>query len=254
MSEPRSRIPFVIFFLERSGSSHLCSLLDSHHQVCCGAEEFTTKHLAGVSAHESPRYIHSRNSRILAPDNQQTREHLHAIFSRSEFASGFKIKYPIQFNRYPEVMDSLRQMSESLRVIHLDRQNVLKKFVSKQLLVHYRSAESDFRRAQSDRFPPIRIETDQLLSTLERFATQRHELKEQVSRFRHVMYVEYEDFNSNSNELATQLLDFLQVDTTTRMTSRFRKKARGSIQESVLNYSEIRDVLVGTTFEPLLTQ
>lgn len=248
----QAKIPFVIFFLERSGSSHLCSLLDSHPQISCGAEEFTTQHSPNVAPHESPRYIHARKVRLLDPDESQALSHLSAIFSRSEHAAGFKLKYPIQFKRYPEIVNALLEMKNELRVIHLDRKNVLKKFVSKQVLVQQRTGSADFRRSSKTDFEPVQIELQEMLKTLTRFQLQREELKKLVKAFEYRLDVEYEEFNGNQPDLSRRLLDFLQVDAGRELKSKFEKKTPSAIEHSVSNFAELVATLKGTKFEAML--
>lgn len=247
-----ARMPFVIFFLERSGSSHLCSLLDSHPQICCGAEEFTTRRVPETSPHDAPRYIHSRQLKLLDPSNEQSIEHLNNIFARSEHASGFKLKYPIQFNRYPEITESLLQMKDSVRVIHLDRENVLKKFVSKQVLVQQRQGDPNFRRSESVKFEPVHIDIDSMLETLTRFESQRQELEKLAKPFEHRLAIEYERFNSDQDSLVKELLEFLHVDEKHKLDSKFQKKTPQSMQESVANFDEMKQIIKGTTYEAML--
>lgn len=252
MPTSRAKIPFAIFFLERSGSSHLCSLLDSHPQIRCGAEEFTTRRLPETSPHEAPRYIHSRQLKLLEPNDDQSVAHLNNIFLRNEHASGFKLKYPIQFNRYPEIVDSLLAAKDSVRVIHLDRKNVLKKFVSKQVLVQQRSNDPDFRRSESVEFKPVHIKLDSMLETLARFESQRRELKELAKPFEHSMTIEYERFNNDHQTLVNEILQFLAVDPDCKLASKFQKKTPQSMQESVANYGEMARLVTGTPFERML--
>ena len=247
-----ARSPFVVFFLERSGSSHLCSLLDSHPQISCGAEEFTTRRATDTSAHEAPRYIHSRDAKILAPDEEETQNHLANIFARSEHAAGFKMKYPIQFQRYPEILESLKAINDSLRVIHLDRANVVKKFVSKQVLVQQRTATAGFRRTEKIAFEPIRIELNGMLDTLRRFMRQREELKTLASSFQHRLAVEYERFNIDEPALVVKLLEFLGVEGNRSLESKFQKKTPPTLEKSVINFDELVDALTDTEFESMV--
>lgn len=252
MSEARAKIPFVIFFLERSGSSHLCTLLDSHPQISCGNEEFTTKRSDTTSPHQAPRYIHSREHKLLDPSDAQSLDHLKNIFARGQRASGFKLKYPLQFNRYPEILDALQDRNDQLRVIHLDRKNVLKKFVSKQVLVQQRANNPEFRRKEDASFQPIEIETAALLETLNRFEKQRDELSQLLVPFQHVLEIEYEEFNQESEALPQRLKEFLDVDRQIELTSKMVKRAPKEIHDAVTNFDELASVVKGTRFETML--
>ena len=248
----QARIPFVVFFLERSGSSHLCSLLDSHPSICCGAEEFTTKRSPQVSPHDAPRYIHSRKLKLINPTEQQALDHLGKIFLRSEVASGFKLKYPIQFDRYPEIIESLRSMRDRLHIIHLGRKNVLRKYISKQVLVKHRESESDFRRSNSIPFEPVKVELSSMLPTLKRFQLQREQLLRLAEPFINKLDVEYEDFNTDQETLIRRLLEFLGVEADVQLTSRFQKKTPRSLRESVANFDEMWATIQGTEFEAMV--
>ena len=247
-----AQTPFVVFFLERSGSSHLCSLLDSHPEICCGAEEFTTRSQPGISPHESPRHIHSRERKISDPDSDQVQSHLQCVFSRCESAAGLKFKFPIQFDRYPQILEWLNEKREQVSVIHLDRENLLRKFISKQVLVHRRSADPEFRRNGKATSEPVPVDVDDMLETLQRFESQRQNLKQLVSEFPRRLEIEYERFNDDPETLMTKTLSFLGVDVGVQLQSKFSKKTASSIEKTVANFDEMCAAIKGSEFEYML--
>jgi hypothetical protein len=118
----KSEVPFFIFFPERSGSSHLVNLLNSHPQINCFGEEFHLRDLPGtqerIPKHNSAASVVNSLRKIY--QNEYTK------------ANGFKFKYPGQPERYPEVMNFLTEHSDQVRIIILYRENRLKAAISKQ--------------------------------------------------------------------------------------------------------------------------
>ena len=179
--------PFVILFQERSGSTHLYSLLNSHPQVTCRAEDFTFDWYRppggnGTGAHSgappSRRKLIGFGDDVLDPTRADILSHLEAVFEQPTAANGFKFKHPNQTGGYPEVLEHLEGLGERLRVVYLDRENVVKRAVSKQVLLHMR--QNDQRASlrnenlvRKSEYRPLRIDVDEAI----RYARNAQEMR-----------------------------------------------------------------------------
>ncbi len=248
----QARTPFVVLFLDRSGSSHLCSLLDSHPQISCGAEEFTIRKKESHGNDLPVREIHARRTEIIDPSPQQTIQHLESIFSRSRWAAGFKYKYPLQLQRFPEVFEWLVGRKSDVRVIHLDRKNLLRKAVSRQILEQLRRHPA-FRRDRAELlFSAVTMDVDDLLGQLHRARNQRQELQQLASQFHHCLSIEYDDLHRNAADVGRRLETFLEVEVGHPLRSRFRKVTPERLSDAIQNFPEVAAAIRKSEFAEML--
>ncbi len=248
------KTPFVVLFQERSGSTHLSSLLSSHPEVNCRAEDFSfdwyrpTVAAAGDGEGSGPptsrRKLIGFRERVLDPTRAQIEGHLAEIFESGSGANGFKLKHPNQTARYPEVLQYLEALGDRLRVVHLDRENVIKRAVSKQVLVRMRQGREAAHLRNENlmrelEFQPIRIDVPEAVryaGTVERLRT---ELAALVDRFPHVHRVEYDDLARRPHEVVPDLLGFLGVDPAVPLSTGVHKATPDALSDAVENFEEL---------------
>jgi len=267
----RCETPFVVLFIDRSGSSHFCSALDSHKTVVCRREDFCelgADTLDKIPPGSKPlefvnrsflRQIHRFDTqRIVEPTSKQVRAHLHDIFSLPVTSCGFKFKLPIQLELFPEVDQELRMMRGELKVIALFRNNALKQAISRQNL---RRIQKDSGDTQHNLLPgtslePLRVDTESLLTSVRNLQGARRTLDTVVNDYAtlgmEVHRVEYEDLIANPSSVFGDVLEFLKADPKIQLVSSYGKATPDNLNEAIENYDELRAAVAGTDLEQYL--
>ena len=129
--------PFFIWFHHRSGSSHLCSLLDSHSDIACWGE-FFFRGEADASADIFSRSRSPSEAQFLG-DLYSYRWNKQGAYLCMDnpvlplpSAVGFKLKYQ-QASQYPDVVPALQSI-DGIKVIHLVRNDLLSAIVSAEMI------------------------------------------------------------------------------------------------------------------------
>lgn len=250
---------FIIWFNQRSGSTHLSSLLDSHPQLACWREifyrgegnvvddEFTRSGLANVHKFLESFYLYKWG----AGGTQMVAEH---DASHRPAAIGFKLKYQ-QADRYPEIDRYLRKDAE-LKVIHLVRKNLLATLVSSVMLPSVRA-----------RFGSANVKSDVALGefcqSMELDAStvgaRLSDLGAGIARARTVvahlpvLEITYEDLMERHADTCKSILTFLGVDPMQSLSSEYRKILPNSLESVISNVHQIRGALSGTCYEEFLS-
>ncbi len=251
-------IPFFVWFHHRSGSSHLCSLLDSHSEIASWGE-FFYRGEAGAAGDIFTRSGSQSESEFL--------DHLYSYRwnSRGAYlcvndpepplarAVGFKLKYQ-QNATYPGVMSYLRQQPQ-MKAIHLVRTNLLSALISAamipRLLKQFQrpnllASESPQQVERTVRLDPqtVHAELEMLESRIERG-------REALDGFE-VLELRYEDLLDAQAVTCRKVLDFLEVDGSINLASRYVKIMPRSIEESLENVNEVAKALQGSRFASFL--
>ena len=285
---PLCETPFVILFRERSGSTHLCALLNSHQDIHCRPEVFYFKKLSSAEndAAHSPRDreidVHQR--RLLLMDNQEVDNPtsndvvrlLYDIFSTDHIACGFKFKFPNQIENFPEIKEELLCLGNRLKVIVLTRQNVLKQSVSRQNMVRIAEVVGHTNLFDSiDRENRTGLKTQSLEINVEKTVEYAMHLSQQSVEFEksvteivsggssgdpgngrsdRVYRVEYEDMLRDESGTLKGLLRFLGVDCDQELTSYVEKATPNNLRQAVSNYDELVAAVTGTELEQFLDE
>ncbi len=260
----------------RSGSTHLCSILDRHPQIKCRMENFSlirfeepdesTRNFRVVEYGEKKFYrrlIAFPLEHIDDPSSGRIVQHLHDIYSNDAKACGFKLKFPMQFHLYPEVTEELARLKRSLRVICLSRRNVIKQAISLQNMTRLQSAINGkcnmprHMAAESNMEYPFNVDVDAMLNDARQLNALRTDMLDGVEEFRarvnaQMIHVEYEDLLIDELGVANRVFEFLKVDPIEVVSSRYEKATPDNLASAVRNFEELRDAMSGTEFEALL--
>jgi LPS sulfotransferase NodH len=247
-------VPFVVLATQRSGSTWVVDMLDSHPQVTAYGElmlspekdmmlprdvEYFNQFLARTSAR--PRFLVS---------HYLTLRFLDQVFSSSRAdAVGFKLMYD-NFFRNPELLGYL--VRKRIRIIHVVRENLL------DIAISRRAAKSKgVYHVWGDRqVEQVKVELDtaHLVGLLRSLDLQQRLARRWLPKLGlSVCEASYERLAHDRHRYAT-LLEFLQVDDSRpeALTSNLNKVVRESHADVIVNYLDVRRVLTGTRFEPLL--
>ena len=251
-------VPFFVWFHHRSGSSHLCSLLDSHAEIASWGE-FFYRGEAGAAGDIFTRSGSQSEAEFL--------DHVYSYRWNSDGAYlcvedpqpplaravGFKLKYQ-QGAAHPGVMNYLRQQRR-MKAIHLVRTDLLSALISAamipRLLKQFQrpnllNGESPQQVERAVRLDPQTVRTD-----LEELESRIERGREALNGFE-TLELTYEDLLDSQATTCRKVLDFLEVDGSPDLASRYVKIMPRSIAESLANVHEVAEALQGSRFESLL--
>lgn len=239
-------IKFIVLSTQRSGSSYLGALLNSHPRISACEEIFMPKNENDISYRTyRTASLKRRISHVLA-----RRKLIFAYLDElvdmqgDVDAFGFKLMYG-QARRYPEVVDWCKDYQ--VRVVHLIRRNTLKMIVSREI-ARKRGVYLSMRSLK-----PIKV----VLNT-KRLALELESLESMVDKYRKVfrsncyLDVEYEQLISNCDGETNRILRFLGIEPDGPLRSKLVKTSSDSLMELVENYQHVCATLRGTPYEILL--
>ena len=271
----RCEVPFVILFSERSGSSHLCSLLDNHPEIVCRREDFTEQ---SVGIHDSSTddqsiirlgdFAWSRRLLLFQgkvrndPGHQMVIKHFHDIYACRGKSCGFKFKFQIQLQLYPEVLRELNLLNPRLRVIALQRRNVLKQAISRQNMLRIQQltsgdcnlSDSVQQGTMDEKFQldiPLVLRYARFLSRQTGVFQESVQDLAKRSDFP-ALHLTYEDLLSDKENQVRKAFQYLEVDPDVPVYSAIHKSTADDLSQVISNFEELRSEVQGTKFESML--
>ena len=262
---PKPKSPFVIWFTGRTGSTHLCDLLNSHPQIYCRKEEFFVNRInepdevpANIKTYSREHGQYTRSlatpaGRIKDPTSATVLNYLNQIYSTDSSAAGFKFKFPIQSAIFAEVTEQLPQIP-NLKVIELIRENTLKQAISIQNRKRIQALEVSrgANLIESLKLEPLQLDVDTAVDKANWLLLRREEFRQYSAMFRDSISITYEQICFEPQQTIPRVLEFLNVDTNVDLTSRFFKTTPNNIREAVTNYEELTAAVKGTQLEKFL--
>lgn len=259
-------VKFLIITQPRSGSAWFMSYLNSHPQIYCPRLPtlFSKYNLSPVKRFK-PRFLQVDNP--ISPyykyrSGSLKRQFAHR-FNRNklvyEFLSemyvkhqnveavGFKVNYS-QIRKYAATISWVKQ--NDVRIIHLIRNNLLKRLVSHKIANTRNLCHS------TESVEPIKVYIDPV-ALKEDFKRRQKRFARYRKRFIDVFevpYIEvaYESLVSDYDAQIHQVLEFLDIDKRIPLTSELVKVNPDSLEDIIENYSEVKQVLINTEFEHFL--
>jgi hypothetical protein len=250
-------IPFVIWCYQRSGSTHLTSLLASHPDVACWRELF----FAGEGSAKEDYFTRSGASSIISfldrffSNNWQALNLIGGPTGRRHpRAIGFKLKYQQVLVR-PAIIDYFQSHRRLFKIVHLVRHNLLATVVSSMMLPVVISRFNNVNvmqdTIQHEYTFSIQLDPEKLVSDLESLQHAIAEARGLLAGL-NVIEITYEDLIARQTPCVTNILRFLEVDTTPILSSRYRKILPTSPLDVVTNRSEVEAMLKKTRFKMFL--
>ncbi len=239
---------FIIYGVQRSGTSYVGSLLDSHPDIIAMGEPLcipVTGSLCYENTHRYPQYLKKYNK----GDNEETfYEYFESIYSSLDAnAIGFKLMHN-QISQYPYILKYLRE--HSFKMICIKRTNILKRYLSDlqtQKTGMYGTTKKDKLRVGL----VVPIET--LLERLDSYAEQLSKWEASIDEFcLPSIVVQYESLNKHLSYECEQLMSFLSVDSTISLSSELIKINTDELSDLIENYKDVRQLLLGTPYESCL--
>lgn len=243
---------FCVITTQRSGSTWLSSLLDSHPNIIAFDEIFLAR---------TPRQLPEKYYLRFYDFRKQTSGQRPWITFKylDEFINhypephqfiGFKVMYNHLFH-YPEILVKLIQ--DQYKIIHLNRENHLDIFISsvnskKHALAHTKTQVQ---------LEAVTLEPAALLKSLKSL-----EMKKKLAQNFLLpclplpkLEISYHSLCTNKNQVLNSITDFLGVEECYEsFQSDHQKINKGSYRDKIANYDEIEKVLTGTKYAHFLQE
>ena len=238
-----SEIPFFISFFERSGSSFLVNLLKQYPDIYCKTEIFDVNKTDGYFS-RSPHFLNKKD----------VIKKLDSIYRENCKASGFKFKYQIQYQFYPDVYEYLKEMADQIYVIFLYRRNRLKAAISKQnqMRLIRMGKPSNLEKGNFVDLGKLQLDIDKAFKYINQREILDRKYYEELEHFKHKYIVAYEDLNSKTDSVIKDICSFLKVDENHKSSATTVKITNDNIKEAIANYEELVDKIICTRYEQYL--
>jgi hypothetical protein len=241
---------FVVVGTQRSGTSPVRQVLDSHSAVLCRGELFGSAY-GKTDGYRRFRFANGwrqlghflwreRQVAGFLRDRLQAPHAVHAV--------GFKLmRSQVRYvpYRYPMLLSWIRE--RHVRLIHVTRHNVLRLAASRRAAQAY-SALHSRSEGGAVRF---HLPAGTLVQELEEMQRD-NQFWESFGAELPYLKIEYEDFVDRPELEARRMFEFLEVEPMVSRRALPERHPRIPLQEMLANYDEVRRALAGTHWEALL--
>jgi LPS sulfotransferase NodH len=234
----RSRVTrFVVLFVERSGSTYLTTLLDSHPDLHVLREQFAVMRQQGKTGEEQLAWLRS----FYTP----------GLISRYA-GVGFKTKLVDILD--PEGFVKLLH-EHGVRVIQLQRRNVVKGAVSTLNARRLREVSGNWNLLKEDhRLPPFAIDPEEFDACLQQRLEDDRALEAFVARLNlPILRLYYEEMLVDEAGFLQRVFDFLQVKPKP-VKGKTLKNTSDDLRQALLNFDELRARYAGTPYEAMFDE
>jgi LPS sulfotransferase NodH len=229
--------PYIIFFIERDGSTYLTSLMSSHPEINATYERFAVLKQKGVSAEEQLKWA---DSFLTSP-----------MFGKYS-AVGFKTKLV----DVPDLEKFKRLLQEKeCSVIQMQRLNSVKAVVSKINARRLWEASGKWNLYdENDRQPPTAIAPSDFQKHLEEREEANYLLEKYVGSLSvPTIKLVYEELLQDRESVMDRLFSFLKVKPAS-VEAKTLKHTKDDLREVLANFNELRTFYAGTTYEKMFDE
>lgn len=241
---------FLIAGTQRTGTTLMVTLLDSHPDILCVGESFNLGNNQNIYHQEYSYVRHCRKSiwqklmHILGRD-KLVEEYLNELYSNPEYkAIGFKYMQS-HTRRFPMVVPYI--LKNNIRVIHVTRENELKVLVS----LRAAQARGSFHSYKEVEAKSINIPVDGLLDKLNKIQRNNNYWANTFEGSVPYLKVSYESLQGNRDFEVDRIMKFLGMDFC-RLNTPLVKMNPTDLSLVVENYNEVSNCLVDTEFSHCL--
>ena len=242
---------FVVVGLQRTGTTFIRTMIDSHPKIRCIGEAFYIAPPWRGSIWRSPEIelgystYAKRSARRMAGhflwQKNQIGDYLNELFDLPGYdAIGFKIMYN-QLLQFRSVLEHIR--THRLHIIHVVRKNALKKIVS-ELSVKKRGYAHSTNSVGAVK---VTVPTKNLEAKLTQINKENDKLKALFSDTLPYIRIYYEDFIEDNEKEINKILEFLQLDYHT-LSSKLKKLNPDDLSQVIENIEEVRLYLNTTPY------
>lgn len=251
------KINFCILTTQRSGSTWLVSLLDSHPQIKAFSELF----IGEAFAHQSDEYLPWSDQYLSSFYKFEKQYPGLRIFQVCQYidtlshypgthqAIGFKLMYS-QLAKRPEIL--LKLILARYKIINLVRENPLDIIISKANL--QQSGSPHFKEEQA--LKAIELKPALLLKELKKQDGKTQLMRAMLNLLPlQVLNITYESLCDNQQIVIDSVLNLLEVeDKAIDLNSNLKKISKGKYSQKIANFEEVKAALSHTKFQRFLRE
>ncbi len=236
---------FVLVGTQRSGTTFIRHCLNSHDDILCHGELFFKNYPDDAGYFHYRKKVDTSGIRHVLFRASMVNTYLDAYYSQPGFqAIGYKLMYsqtrwlPYSF---PSALAYIKK--NSLSVIHVVRENVLKTHLSREVArkrkVYHAKSKTEIKK--------IDIDTGNLVAELKKIQAENEWWKRTFSGGDYIS-VPYESFVSDKEKESRRLLAFLDIDNYQELVSSNVKITSDTLSDVIENYTEVVRCLESTEF------
>lgn len=249
---------FIVLTRARSGSNLIGDLLGSSSQILLSGEIFQNRNRRIIWNHWQPKYYKSQEVLDLRGKDpiQFLEEAVFRPYPRRIKAVGFKLFYSHAVEpEWQPVWDYLKE-DRSIKVIHLQRRNILKSHLSKAFASKNKchiERQRPFQKLRvSADIDPIELSYEACKEDFERTVNWQKEARSFFAQH-DVKEVIYEDFVRNWDNTLNDLQAFLGATPEVLRTSMVKQSSK-PMSDSISNYWELKEKFQGTPWVEFFPQ
>jgi LPS sulfotransferase NodH len=231
----------------RTGSNMLVSMLDSHPNIKCFGEVFNPASSFGYINWQSNSYKRRIAHKYLRDYNIE--RYIDSLLSvgpeDNTQAVGFKVIYPGQFDRWPNLRCYCRE--NDFKVISLIRKNLIRKYISSKIANFEGVWSTQERREKS---VSIEIDISDLSRFIDRIETIYHLIDSLTVEFRGIQ-ISYEELSSNRESVMIEVLQFLGIEEleVQALKAKTAKQNPERLEQVIQNYDEVCSFINKTRYK-----
>jgi LPS sulfotransferase NodH len=243
---------FIIVCPARSGSTMLAHLVRSHPDCVSNSEVMAfTDNVGGFdSSIRKHLASYGDESELVRWRREDPVDFMNraAFYAGDHLWGGFKIKSDeLVLREYASILDALRA-DRSIKVLHLNRANLLERYVSWVMVNEVTGVTMAVRREDVPEFGTVRIsprkaERDFVL------AEERQALVDGWFANHEMLQLLYEDLTRDPVGESKRICDFLDVESRALTTQTI--KIAPHVSTLISNFDQLREHFAGTRFAPL---
>ena len=246
-SEGEDLVKFLVLTQARTGSNMLVSMLDSHPNIKCYGEVFNPSSSFGYVNWQRNSYLRRIANKYIRDYNVE--KYIYSLLSvgpkDNTQAVGFKVIYPGQFDRWPNLRYYCRE--NNFKIISLIRQNLIRKYVSSRI-ANYEGAWS--AREHRNKRVSIKVDLSDLSRFIDRMETIYHLIDTLSVEFRGIK-ISYEELSSNRDSVMTEVFQYLGIKEfeIEALKAKTAKQNPERLDQIIENYDEVCSFLRNTRYE-----
>ena len=244
-------VKFCIFTTQRSGSSWLGTMLNSHPQIKECGEIFFRSRKPKLTDPSLQSFFEFKQDRLGEFRPKLVFEYLKTLdqYTDQHDAVGFKFMYG-QIIRRPEVL--IKLVTDQYKIIHLIRDNYLDVILSTQLAREYKLFHSQVEVEVGK----VALEPSWLIKSLH-----KQDLKVKGSKLllsalpNPVLEITYDQLYQHTDETLEKIISFLKIPEQQQefvLESKLRKINKKNHREVIANFTDVQTALATTKFTTFL--
>lgn len=239
---------FIILGQQRTGSTLLQTLLDSHPETLCLGEMLHKQAAPGTVENFDivnwKKFFSSNPEASLDDYINQIYEPLNMGYPKS---IGFRLMLP---DTSDQILDILKK--KDVKVILLIRRNYLKTIISCKFLAL--THINTISQKKDKTLTKVRLDEDRILPLLDSYKNTYKQMKDTLinKKFDYIK-IHYSEYSNNYNSKKMKdVLNFLELNSSITLDTPLLKMHSDNIQDVLINYTEIEKKLIGTEYELFL--